>query len=129
MSVVYDAGVLVAADRGDRQAWADHRARLELGVVPTTTAPVIAQASRSPQQVQLLRLLRGCEVVAFSAGEAHAVGALMGEAGTQDVVDAHLMVTAARLGTAALTADPRDLRRLSNHLPGPVQVRTLRRKR
>jgi hypothetical protein len=43
---VYDAGVLVAAERNDRQAWADHRARPELGVVPTTTAPAVAQVSR-----------------------------------------------------------------------------------
>ncbi|MEA2501904.1 MAG: hypothetical protein QOD01_2015, partial [Actinomycetota bacterium] len=47
MSVVYDAGVLVAADRNDRTVWADHRARLELGTVPLTTAPVVAQVSRS----------------------------------------------------------------------------------
>jgi len=36
MNVVYDAGVLIAADRNDREVWADHRARLELGVVPLT---------------------------------------------------------------------------------------------
>ena len=40
MTVVYDAGGLIAADRSDREVWADHRARLELGLVPITTAPV-----------------------------------------------------------------------------------------
>lgn len=44
MSDVYDAGVPVAAERNDRQASADHRARLELGVVPTTTAPAVARS-------------------------------------------------------------------------------------
>ncbi len=63
MSVVYDAGVFVAADRDDRGAWADHRVRLELGVVPTTTAPVVAQVTRSPRQAQLRRFLRGCDIV------------------------------------------------------------------
>ena len=48
MSVVYDAGVLVAAERGDRKVWADHRVRLEIGALPVTTAPVIAQVTRSP---------------------------------------------------------------------------------
>jgi hypothetical protein len=38
MSVVYDSGPLIAAERNDREVWADHRARLELGVVPRTTA-------------------------------------------------------------------------------------------
>lgn len=57
MSVVYDAGVLVAADRGDRDVWADHRVRLELGTAPVTTAPVVAQVSRSPRQAQLRRFL------------------------------------------------------------------------
>src|SRR6266487_4603215 len=57
--VVYDAAVLIAADRSTRQTWADHRVRLEAGVVPVVPAPVIAQVSRSPAQVQLRRLLRG----------------------------------------------------------------------
>jgi hypothetical protein len=28
LSVVYDAGVLVAAERGDRAVWSEHRVRL-----------------------------------------------------------------------------------------------------
>ena len=61
--VVYDAGVLVAADRNVRAVWADHRIRLEAGLIPVVPAPVIAQVSRSPAQVQLRRLLRGCEII------------------------------------------------------------------
>ena len=30
-SFVYDAAVLVAADRNERRAWAEHKARLQLG--------------------------------------------------------------------------------------------------
>ena len=58
---LYDAGVLVAADRNDRRAWADHRARLEAGLVPQTTAPVVAQVSRSSRQAPLRRFLQGCD--------------------------------------------------------------------
>lgn len=126
MSVVYDAGVLVAADRNDREIWADHRARLELGVVPTTTAPVVAQASRSPRQTQLRRFLRGCEVVAFAPTDAHEVGALVGATDTADVIDAHLVITAARSGATVLTTDQRDLRRLADHVPGATPIRALR---
>jgi hypothetical protein len=43
VTFLYDAGVFIAAERHDRAVWADHRARLELGFVPVTTAPVVAQ--------------------------------------------------------------------------------------
>jgi predicted nucleic acid-binding protein len=110
MTVVHDAGGLIAADRSDREIWADHRARLELGVVPVTTAPVVAQVSRSSRQAQLRRFLRGCEVVAFGEDDAHEVGALVGKAKASDVVDAHVVVVAHRHGYAVVTSDERDLR-------------------
>jgi hypothetical protein len=122
MSVVYDAGLLLAAERGNREVWADHRARLELGIVPATTAPVVAQVSRSPHQAQLRRLLRGCHVEALAPEQAHAVGALLGRAGTADVVDAHVILAAAQRGATVLTSDPGDLRRLSSRLPLPVPI-------
>jgi hypothetical protein len=108
VSTVYDTGVLISADRNDRNIWADHRARLEAGLVPVTTAPVIARASRSPRQVQLRRFLRGCDVVAFDPAQAHAVGALLGKSSTADVVDAHLVLIAARTGAVVITGDPID---------------------
>jgi hypothetical protein len=125
VSIVYDAGVLVAVERDDRTMWADHRIRLEVGAVPTTTAPVVAQVSRSARQVQLRRFLRGCEIVAFSPQQADEVGALLGKVGASDVVDAHVVVIAAATGAPVLTSDPDDLRRLSNRLPTQVVIRRL----
>jgi hypothetical protein len=122
MNVVYDAGVLVAAARSAREIWADHRVRLEAGVVPVTTAPVVAQVSRAPRQVQLRRFLRGCDVMAFTAEEAHEVGSLLGDAGLSDVVDAHVVRVAEKLGASVLTADVRDLSRLAEHVPGDIPV-------
>ena len=132
MTVLYDARLLFAADRNDRAVWADHRARLELGVVPVTTALVISQVSRSSRQVQLRRLLRGCEIVAFAPEEVHEVGELLGRAASSDVVDAHVVVTASRYGSSVITSDEEDLGRLSNCLQQPVtlhQVRARRRPR
>lgn len=123
MSVVYDAGVLVAADRGDRNVWADHRVRLEVGVVPVTTAPVVAQVSRSAGQAQLRRFLRGCSVAPFLPDEAHEVGALLAARGMSDVIDAHVVVTAASIAATVLTSDLDDLTRLSDRLPTPVPIR------
>jgi len=76
-TVVYDAGVLIAAERSQRQVWAEHRARLEAGLVPLVPAAVLAQVSRSPKQAQVRRLLRGCEVIAVDEATAHAAGALL----------------------------------------------------
>jgi predicted nucleic acid-binding protein len=123
VSAIYDAGVLVAADRNDRQMWADHRARLEAGLVPLTTAPVVAQASRSSRQVQLRRFLRGCDVVAFDGTQAHSVGALLARSGTSDVVDAHLAATAAQLNAVVITSDLDDLRLLAAHVRPRIKVR------
>jgi predicted nucleic acid-binding protein len=122
---VYDAGVLVSADRSERRTWLDHEARLRRGVVPITTAPIVGQVSRSDRQVQLRRLLRGCRVVPFAAEDAHAVGALAGAAASSDVVDAHLVLVAHHHGTGVLTSDPDDLRALAAVLPESVDVRSL----
>jgi hypothetical protein len=125
MSVVYDAGVLVAADRNDRDLWADHRARLEGGVIPVTTAPVVAQVSRSSRQVQLRRFLRGCDIVGFTRGESHEVGALLSRVESADVVDAHVVLTASRGPSTVLTSDEEDLQRLSDCLPEPIVVQSI----
>ena len=123
MSVVYDAGVLVAADRSDRVVWAEHRVRLELGLVPTTTAPVVAQVSRSGRQAQLRRFLRGCEVEALAAADAHPIGELLARTGTADVVDAHVVVVAHRHNEAVVTSDAEDIELLSAAMPRRVEVR------
>jgi len=110
--VVYDAAVLVAADRNDRRTWAEHKARLELGVVPTVPTPVVAQVSRSPRQSQLRRFLTGCSVVPLNAGEAHEAGRLLGKSRTADVIDAVVVTIALRQHATILTSDPDDIKRL-----------------
>ena len=111
-AVVYDAGVLVAADRNVRAVWADHRVRLEAGIIPIVPAPVIAQVSRSPAQVQLRRLLRGCDILPLTEQHAHSAGELMGRAATRDIVDAVVALTAADLHADVVTSDHADIRRL-----------------
>jgi predicted nucleic acid-binding protein len=122
VTVVYDAGALIAAERSDRAVWADHRARLELGFVPLTTAPVVAQVSRSGRQVQLRRFLRGCDVVAFSEEEAHEIGALAGRSGMSDVIDVHVVATAHRRRYGVATSDEDDLERIASALRPRVRI-------
>jgi predicted nucleic acid-binding protein len=124
-TVVYDAAVLVAADRNERRAWAEHKARLELGVVPLVPAPVVAQVSRSPQQVQLRRFLTGCEVVPLGESEAHEAGRLLGKTRTADVVDAVVVTIALRTKAIILTSDRDDIERLVRASGRAVPVVTL----
>jgi hypothetical protein len=111
-AVVYDAAVLVAADRNERRAWAEHKARLEFGVIPLVPAPVVAQVSRSPQQGQLRRFLTGCAVVPLGESEAHEAGRLLGLTRTADMVDAVFVTTALRPKAMILTGDRVDMERL-----------------
>ena len=110
--VIYDAAVLVAADRNERRAWAEHKARLEFGMVPLVPAAVVAQVSRSSRQAQLRRFLAGCAIIPLGEGEAHEAGRLLGMAGTADVVDAVVVTAALRHGAVILTGDPDAIERL-----------------
>jgi len=121
-AIVYDAAVLVAADRNERRAWAEHKARLELGVVPLVPAPVVAQVSRSRQQAQLRRFLTGCVVVPLGEAEAHEAGRLLGLTKTSDVVDAVVVTTALRQKATILTSDAGDMERLVRASGGEVAV-------
>ena len=110
--VVYDTGVLIAADHSKRRTWAEHRVRLEAGLVPLVPAAVVAQASRSPKQAQMRRLLRGCKVIPFDEPAAHAAGALLGKTRTRDVVDASVAELSIRKQADIVSDDAEDIRRL-----------------
>jgi predicted nucleic acid-binding protein len=114
LAIVYDAGMLVAADRNDRAVWAEQRVRLSAGIIPLVPANVVAQVSRSNRQVQLRRFLRGCEIVPFDEASAHAAGALLAKSGTADVVDASVVEVAMRRQAEIVTTDPGDIGRLVN---------------
>jgi predicted nucleic acid-binding protein len=120
--VVYDAAVLVAADRNTRRVWAEHRVRLEAGIVPVVPAPVVVQVSRSPTQVQLRRLLRGCAVVTLTEQLAHSAGRLLGRAGSRDVVDAVVAATAAELRADVVTSDRANIRCLLDAAEASGQI-------
>ncbi|MEZ5402887.1 MAG: PIN domain-containing protein [Bryobacteraceae bacterium] len=110
---VYDAAVFVAAERNERRVWAEHKARLELGAAVLAPAVVVAQVSRSPEQVQLRRFLAGCEIVPFDERDAHEAGRLLGLTKTTDVVDAAVVGVAQRRKAVILTGDAGDMGRLA----------------
>jgi len=114
MSITYDAGALIAADRAERRVWARHRALLALREVPTVPAPVVAQSWRGGgRQALLARLLAGCDVEALDDGQARAVGSLAGRAATTDIVDVCVVEGAIRRHDLVVSSDPDDLRAIA----------------
>ena len=121
-AVVYDTGVLLAAERQDRAVWTRHRRALEDDRAPLVPAPVLAQAWRGGPQPQLSRLLGGCQVVDLDEASARAAGAACGLAGTADVVDATVVMVALQRGVGVITGDGDDIERLVEAVGGGVPV-------
>jgi predicted nucleic acid-binding protein len=113
MSFVYDAGVLIAAERADVRVWEEHRDRLERGFTPRVPAAVLAQVSRSDRQARLRLFLQGCEVVPLDEPDAHTAGKLLAKSRTEDVVDATVVVVASRHSATIITTDVDDIERLA----------------
>lgn len=125
-ALVYDAGALIGAARGDRAFWALHDRTLTRRIEPIVPAPVLAQAWRGgPKQALLARALSGCELIAFTPAEAYDVGLLLAAAGSADVVDAVVVLAANNRGAAILTSDPADLAHLATTLGSKITLHTL----
>jgi hypothetical protein len=123
MGVTYDAGALIAADRGERRMWARHRALLARRLVPTVPAPVVAQSWRgSARQVHLARLLAGCDVEALDDRQARLVGALAARAAIADIVDACVVEGALRRRDLVISSDPGDLQLIAAAVDGRLDI-------
>jgi hypothetical protein len=123
MGVTYDTGALVAADRGERQMWARHRALLVRREVPTVPAPVVAQAWRGEgRQALLARLLVGCSVETLDEERARSVGTLAGRAATTDIVDACVAEGALRRYDLVVGSDISDLKAIAAAVNRRIEV-------
>ncbi len=123
MGITYDAGALVAADRGERRIWARHGALLALRVVPAAPAPVVAQAWRGGgRQARLARLLRGCIVDVLDDRHARSIGELLAKAGTTDIVDACVVEGALRRHDLVVSSDSEDLTRLATAVNRRLEI-------
>jgi predicted nucleic acid-binding protein len=117
--ITFDAGGLIALDRSDRRVVALLARAAERGMRITIPATALAQAIRYPaRQARLSRLIRqpGTDLVALDGRDATAVGLLLAQTATADIVDAHVVVCARRTGQAVVTSDAADLRRIAPEL-------------
>lgn len=111
--LTYDAGALIAAERGDRKLWTLHRRALERELSPVVPAAVLAQVWRGGPQPSLSRFLRGCVIDGLDESAARMCGVVLAASETADVVDASVVVGAAHRGDAIVTGDSGDLERLA----------------
>ena len=115
MTIVLDAGGLLAVERGDRDTVALLKHELEQGRVPVTHGGVLGQVWRggSGRQANLARLLPALAIAALDDELGRRAGVLFGRARASDVIDAAIVLLAAD-GDLVLTSDPDDLRQLAD---------------
>lgn len=112
--VLYDSGALIAADRDNRRVWALHARALQRGVRPIVPAGCVVEAWRGGRQPNLARLLDGCEVEHLDDIRAKRSGSLRaGLKGSVSAIDATVVETAIRRGTAIVTSDRSDIESLA----------------
>ena len=117
--ITFDAGGLIALDRNDRRVIALLALATELGMRITVPATALAQAIRNPaRQARLSRLIRqaSTDLVPLNGPDATAVGLLLAESATTDIVDAHVVICAQRSGQVVVTNDPGDIGRIDPKL-------------
>jgi predicted nucleic acid-binding protein len=121
---VYDTSVLIAIDREpDGPAAWEHRQRMALEDRVLVPAVVAAQALRDPaRQANLMRAIRGCDVVPFDRQHWIPVGRLLAATRTSDVVDGFVAILAAAAADVIVTSDSGDIRPLLNALGADVAV-------
>jgi predicted nucleic acid-binding protein len=111
--LTFDAGMLVALDRGDRRQWARLEAAALTGTPPVVPAPVVTQVWRTSRQANLARALKACTIEAVDDDLARRAGELCAVAGTRDAVGAIVVASAARRGSTVVTSDIGDIARLA----------------
>jgi hypothetical protein len=113
--ITFDAGGLIALDRGDRRVLALVARAGERRMRVTVPSTALAQAIRSPaRQARLARLVRQptTDLVVLDGPEATRTGLLLAATRTADIVDAHVVLCARRARQIVVTSDPGDLERL-----------------
>jgi predicted nucleic acid-binding protein len=110
--ITLDAGALIALDRHDRRMIVLLVRAAETGSSVTIPAGALAQAIRQPErQARLSKLIRqpNTNVVPIGRSDATQIGRLLAVSKTSDVIDAHVVICARRVGQRIATSDPLDL--------------------
>jgi len=114
---VFDAGALIAFERNDRAVVMIAKRLVALHATLVVPAGVVGQVWRNGmRQARLARLLGSSIAIVEPLDDrrARAAGQLCGLAGTRDVIDAAVVLSAREHRLPVATSDPDDLRRLDS---------------
>ena len=103
--------------------WTIHDEALATDRQPVIPAPVLAQAWRGGPQHRLSRLLRSCIVEPMDEAIAREAGRTCATAGSSDVVDTTVIVTAIEYDAEVVTSDRRDIEALSQAVGHRIGLR------
>lgn len=112
--LVLDSGALIAFERADQRVRAAIRRAAEASRI-LVPAGVVGEVWRDgSRQAAIARLLTNDAVTipVLDEAAAKAAGALCGRSGTDDVIDASVVLAARAAGAIVLTGDPADLRKI-----------------
>jgi predicted nucleic acid-binding protein len=111
VGVVLDAGLFIALERRNRTAAALVQLFTERETPLVTSAGVVAQIWRgaAERRTPVAFLLKRVHVVPIDNAVARVLGRMLGETGTKDAIDAHVVLLARERGWSVLTSDPQDL--------------------
>ncbi len=114
MTLLLDAGALIAFERGDAVVKALLAQEFARGRTWTTHGGIVGQVWRAPaRQAGLARVLRAATIVPLGASLGRDAGRLLATSGTTDVIDAALVAIASE-GDRIATSDPGDIQVLLN---------------
>lgn len=122
MTLILDAGALIALDRNERPMWTRLKAAEQSGELPVTHGGVVGQVWRGgPRQARLAAALAGIDVQALDENLGRAAGELLAVTGMSDVVDAAVALLAMD-GDEIVTLDRDDVQALVAALGRHVEL-------
>lgn len=123
MTLVLDAGALLAVERRNRAVVAKIRSAHEEQIPVRTSSGAVAQVWRNgSRQARLARALHGIDEQSIDPRSSREIGFLLAETGTSDIVDAHIAVLCPD-DAHLLTSDPDDLDHLLGALGRTVTIK------
>jgi hypothetical protein len=124
-ALVFDAGALIALDRGDRTVGALVTAAARNDTETVTSSACIAQVWRNPaRQARLAKALSGFLELSLDPLSSRRCGLLLANARTSDIADAALALLV-QDGDTVLTSDPRDIEHLLEVTGTNADIRTV----
>ena len=124
-ALVFDAGALIALDRGARGVGAIMAVAAQDDIEVITSSACIAQVWRDPaRQARLAKALAGFLQWPLDPPGARRCGLLLADARTSDIADAALALLI-RDGDTVLTSDPHDIEHLLETTGTDARIRAV----